>query len=39
MHEYVDENGEAHTLIAESQSFKGMEIYFTDSLLYIENAK
>jgi len=31
---YVDGDGKVRTLIAERHSFKGIENYFTDSLLY-----
>ena len=31
---YVDEDGKVQTLIAKSHQFKGVENYFTDSLLY-----
>lgn len=37
--EYVDEDGEMHILIVEKQSFKGVENYFTNTLLYVESAK
>jgi len=31
---YIDEDGKVQTLIAERHPFKGVENYFTDSLLY-----
>ena len=31
---YTDESGEVRTLIAEKHPFKGVENYFTDSVLY-----
>ena len=31
---YIDESGKVGTLIAERHPFKGVENYFTDSLLY-----
>ena len=33
---YIDESGQVRTLIAERHPFKGVENYFTDSLLYQE---
>lgn len=31
---YVDDKGEVQTLIAERHTFKGIENYYTDSMLY-----
>src|SRR3954469_16408057 len=33
---YVDARGQVHTLVAERHPFKGVETYFTNSLLYHE---
>src|SRR3954467_14411361 len=33
---YVDAQGQVRTLVAEQRSFKGVENYFTDALLYQE---
>src|SRR3954466_7604179 len=33
---YVDAQGQVHTLVAEQRPFKGVENYFTDTLLYQE---
>src|SRR5437588_12915123 len=33
---YVDAQGEVRTLVAEQRTFKGVENYFTDALLYQE---
>jgi len=36
---YIDESGKVRTLIAERHPFKGIEYYFTDSLLYQDYLK
>ena len=36
---YIDESGRVQTLIAERHPFKGVENYFTDSLLYQESVE
>ena len=36
---YIDGSGKVRTLIAERHPFKGVENYFTDSLLYQESAE
>ena len=36
---YIDESGRVRTLIAERYPFKGVDNYFTDSLLYWDSVE
>ena len=36
---YIDRDGKVRTLIAERHPFKGVENYFTDSLMYQNSSK